>query len=57
MAAGARFVFVWLRRRAAAFVAPTPSAGPGYDLFWPGLAAMSGIDWPGEAEPIDWPGI
>lgn len=28
-----------------------------YDIFWPGLGAMTGIDWPGAAMPVDWPGI
>ena len=30
---------------------------PSYDVFWPGLAARTGIDWPGTAAPIDWPGV
>ena len=32
-------------------------SAPDYDLAWPGLGAMTGIDWPGAAAPIDWPGI
>ena len=30
---------------------------PDYEIFWPGLGAMTGIDWPGLPTPIDWPGI
>ena len=35
----------------------TEPDAPAYDLFWPGLGAMSGIDWPGESAPIEWPGL
>ena len=52
----------WWRRSGAGGrfippVDPSPPAGPSYDVFWPGLAAMTGIDWPGESEPVNWPGI
>ena len=38
---------------------PPPPDPPSssYDLFWPGLGAMQGIDWTGVDTPIDWPGI
>lgn len=57
MAVGARFLFWMLRQGGGSFHPPVPPAAPAYDLFWPGLGAMTGIDWPGTAAPIDWPGI
>ncbi len=55
--AGELYGWWWQPRGTAAFSPPTPPARPSYDLFWPGLGAMTGIDWPGESDPLDWPGI
>ena len=46
----------WYRQRSGGGVIPEPPA-LSYDIFWPGLGAMTGIDWPGESESLDWPGI
>ena len=60
MSVASRFLY-WILPRggAGAFRPPVPvdPPAPTYEIFWPGLAAMQGIDWPGEAAPIDWPGI
>ena len=34
-----------------------PAVAAQYEIFWPGLMASEGIDWPGESTPIDWPGM
>lgn len=54
--AGHLYGWWWQRRGKAAFRPAVPAA-PAYDLFWPGLGAMTGIDWPGQGDPLDWPGI
>ena len=55
--AGELYGWWWQPRGTAAFSPPTPPARLSYDLFWPGLGAMTGIDWPGESDSLDWPGI
>lgn len=60
MRRAARFVSWWLPKGPSSFTPPTPAppAPSDFDLWWPGLGAMTGIRWPGTPPVvIDWPGI